>query len=190
MKLTPFKKSAILLSGALALAGCEKLDGTVNGGGTMNSLGGKGKAVFTVNAQRCDEEPIKGQVNFRDETAIDWEDQGGVSFRANVTGAGLCGEGFATAAEEALMCDQRCGPGMFQVEFDYDSTNPLLPGAGKGVACMTDMSEGVNSPFGMHGLVNLISIADGPFQTYTNGGVVSGNIQTKECPSTKNDDNA
>lgn len=195
MKLSPFKKSAILLSGALALAGCEKLDGTVSGGGTMQSLGGKGEAVFTINAQRCGGNPVKGQMNFRDSTAIDWEDQGGVAFKANVTSAGLCGENLGDPSgnpeeDTARMCNQSCQPGMFEVDFDYDSTNPLMPGQGSGIACMTDLGEGVNSPWGMKGVVNVFALRDGPYQGYATGGVISGNIQTKECPSTKNDDNA
>lgn len=193
MKLTPFKKSAILLSGALALAGCERIDGTVSGGGTMHSLGGKGEAVFTINAQRCDGKPVKGQMNFRDSTAIDWAEQGGVEFKAKVTHAGLCGEDLSDPtgdidADRHMQCIQSCDTGMYQVDFDYDSSNPLMPGQGTGIACMTDMGEGVNSPWGMHGVVNLFVLDSGPYQGYANGGVISGNIQTKECPSTKNDD--
>ncbi|TXS95180.1 hypothetical protein FV139_04580 [Parahaliea maris] len=189
MRLTPMKKGLLVVAGSLAMTGCVKMDGTVSGGGTMHSLGGKGKAVFTVNAQRCDDKPVKGHVNFRDETAIDWQEKGGVAFKADVIGAGLCGPDIGDPADDPLLvCQQACETGMYQVDFEYDSTNPLNPGPGTGFACMTDLGEGINGYKKMHGLVNVIAINAGPYLGYVNGGVVSGNIQTKECPGAKNDD--
>ncbi|QKX16410.1 hypothetical protein [Microbulbifer sp. YPW1] len=188
MRLPALKTSTTLLAITLATAGCVKMDGKVNGGGTMNSMGGAGKAVMTFNAERCDEQPVKGQVNFQDKTAIDWENDGGVSFRANVVEAGLCGEDIEFSGDAALACDQRCGPGEFEVAFEYDSTNPQLPGEGTGVACLVDWGEGVNASYRINGMAS-ISVDTGPFSSYANRGALSGNVQTQECPSTKNDKN-
>ncbi|MCE9679353.1 hypothetical protein LZP69_09215 [Shewanella sp. AS1] len=191
MRLTSISKGVMLLAGAMALGGCVKLDGQINGGGTMNSLGGKGKAVFTVNAKRCDGQ-LSGHVNFQDKTAIDYEDIGGVSFKANVIGAGLCGSelvGSALDAEDpSTACQQLCEPGFFEVNFDYTSTNPNAPGEGRGFVCMLDTGEGANRAYDINGMVRALIIQSGPYHTYWNQGSVSGNLNAKECGGPADDE--
>ena len=55
---------------------------------------------------------------------------------------------------------------------------------------MMDISEGIKSGFGANGLLNVMLLESGPYQGYNNAGTISGNVQVKDCPSSKNDDNA
>ncbi|WP_341501269.1 hypothetical protein [Gallaecimonas sp. GXIMD4217] len=185
----PIRQGLVLLAAITALAGCEKLDGKVTAGGTLNSLGGNGKAVFTVNAQRCNGKPVKGHANFQDKTAIDWQAQGGVSFNARVTDAGLCGDDIPLD-DGIPVCDLDCGPGQYQVDFDYRSTNPALPGEGSGIVCLMDTGEGVNRSYDTHGIINLLRIDSGPFSGYANMGSMSGNVQAHDCPAADEDGNS
>ncbi|KZY48375.1 hypothetical protein A3733_10555 [Pseudoalteromonas shioyasakiensis] len=73
----------LLITSFAIMGGCAKLDAQVNAGGTLNSKGGAGKAVFTAHAARCDGE-VSGKVNYKDVTALDWQQSGGVSFNAQV----------------------------------------------------------------------------------------------------------
>ncbi|WP_158678884.1 MULTISPECIES: hypothetical protein [unclassified Pseudoalteromonas] len=181
----------LLILGAMTtLSGCAKLDGRVTAGGTLHSQGGDGKAVFTAHAARCDGD-IKGRVNYQDKTAIDWQQFGGIAFKANVTGAGLCSEDPVAPdglEDETRHCKQDiCTEGMFQVEFNYDSTNPAAPGEGTGFACMMDIGEGINSGFGANGILNVMLLESGPYQGYHNAGTMSGNVQVHDCPSSDDD---
>ena len=192
MKLTQL---GLLIATAAILSGCAKIDARVSAGGTLNSKGGAGKAVFTAHAARCDGD-VSGQVNYKDLTAIDWQQMGGVAFNANVYGAGLCSEEpvdpeGAESGDERLYCKQDiCTEGMYQVEFNYSSTNPTAPGEGVGFACMMDISEGVKTGIGANGLLNVMLLESGPYQGYSNAGTISGNVQLHDCPASKNDNTA
>ncbi len=190
MKLTQL---SLLIVSAVVFSGCAKLDGRVSAGGTLHSKGGAGQAVFTAHAARCDGD-VTGRVNYKDQTALDWQPFGGVSFNAQVDDAGLCSEEPIDPEfleQERMYCKQDiCTEGMYQVEFNYSSTNPNAPGEGVGFACMMDISEGVKTGFGANGILNVMLLESGPYQGYSNAGTISGNVQVQDCPSTRNDDNA
>ncbi len=180
----------LVLGTITTLSGCAKLDGRVTAGGTLNSQGGDGKAVFTAHAARCDGE-ISGRVNYQDKSAIDWQQMGGVAFNAKVSDAGLCSEDPVAPdglEDETRHCKQDiCTEGMFQVEFNYNSTNPAAPGEGSGFACMIDIGEGVKSGFGANGILNVMLLESGPYQGYHNAGTMGGNVQVHDCPSSDDD---
>lgn len=178
----------LMLTAMAAAGGCAKMDGRVTAGGTLNSKGGAGNAVFTAEAARCDGE-ISGHVNYRDNTALDWQSVGGVAFKADVFDAGLCSDEPVSPDgldDETRHCKQDiCMGGMYQVEFNYNSTNPQVPGEGVGFACMIDIGEGVKTGSGANGLLNIMQLESGPYTGYNNAGTMNGNIQLHECPSKK-----
>lgn len=181
------RKFGLVVPVLLAAAGCQELNGKATGGGTLDSVGGSGKAVFAFTASNCEDkngdEVIKGKMNYRDRTAIDYADMGGVGLQAEVTDAALCGDGIAgfdpnnPTAIDACACD----PGEYNMVGDYRSTNPKLPGEGVVNACVLDMGTGTD----MHGIVEL-TVASGPYEGYANLGSLQGNVKAHECPGTKN----
>lgn len=166
-----------LIIGGLAflLAGCE-MDGKVTGGGTMNSAGGDGKAIFTFNGQRCPDQSgvveTKGKVVFHDKAAIDFEGVGGVDIHGTMINTAFCGGEIDTSQPQC-----RCSDGNYQIEFDYRSTNKNASGEGQGIACVRDLGEGR----GAHGTA-VVQLESGPYQGYANVGALSGNVQAHECP--------
>ncbi|MFY8274651.1 hypothetical protein AAEU32_11065 [Pseudoalteromonas sp. SSDWG2] len=180
----------LILGVAAALSGCAKLDGRVTAGGTLNSKGGAGNAVFTAHAARCDGN-VSGRVNYQDKTAIDYQQTGGIAFNAEVFGAGLCSVDPVSPdglEDETRHCKQDiCTEGMYQVEFNYDSTNPNAPGEGQGFACMMDIGEGIKSGFGANGILNIMLLESGPYAGYSNMGTIKGNVQLHDCPASDDD---
>ena len=67
----------LLITSFAIMGGCAKLDAQVNAGGTLNSKGGAGKAVFTAHAARCDGEVFLA--NYKD-NVLDWQQSGGASW--------------------------------------------------------------------------------------------------------------
>ncbi|WP_206483312.1 hypothetical protein [Thalassotalea sp. G2M2-11] len=178
----------LFVAAATALSGCAKLDGKVTVGGTLNSKGGAGNAVLTANASRCDDE-VKGQATYKDQTALDWQNVGGVAFNAEVYDAGFCSDQPVHPdhiGDSTKHCRQDvCTGGMYQADFTYKSTNSKTPGEGKGFICMIDTGNGVSSGFGATGLLKTMQIESGPYQGYSNAGTMSGNVQISACPSDK-----
>ncbi|TKB47835.1 hypothetical protein [Thalassotalea mangrovi] len=170
-----------LIIGTLS-TGCTLVgEGKFTGGGTMNSAGGAEKAVLTFKAEKCDEE-VSGQMNFHDRSAIDFEDVGGVKLTADITNVGFCEltmDPDGLGGPDACTCENQ-----YEAHFTYSSTNPAAPGEGTGKACFFDTGEGKGN---FHGVVTLLAMDSGPYQTYLNAGTVSGNVQEHSCPSTKND---
>lgn len=159
----------------LLMAGCET-DGKITGGGSMHSAGGDGKSVFTFNGQRCPdkngESVTKGQVNFHDKTAIDFEDVGGVDFHGSMLNTAFCLE-----VDDDTLPECRCSEGQYQIEFAYRSTNKKAAGEGEGIACLLDFGQGN----GIHGGA-VIQVESGPYNGYVNVGALNGNVQGHECP--------
>lgn len=178
--------AVLFVAATASLNGCAKLDGKVTVGGTLNSQGGAGKAVLTAHASRCDD-VVKGQANYQDQTAIDWQNVGGVAFKADVYDAGFCSDEPVSpdgTEDTTKHCRQDvCTGGMYQVDFTYKSTNPTAPGEGAGFVCMIDTGNGVSSGFGATGLLKTMEIESGPYQGYRNAGTMSGNVQVSTCPS-------
>jgi len=162
------------LAGAFLLASCGQ-PGKVTGGGTMNSAGGAGKAVFTFHADSCTEGTVKGSMNLHDSSAIEFEALNGVKLKADVTDTYFCVGDIEDF--DAPLC--ACSDGFQEVLFDYVSTNPKADGQGDGIACLADFGE---KGAGIHG-ASIISIASGPFGGYYNVGTIHGNVQQHECPN-------
>ncbi|MCG9695884.1 hypothetical protein [Shewanella sp. Isolate11] len=173
------KKLTVLAMMALAgtaLTGCELIgDAKFTGGGTLNSAGGADKAVLTFKAEKCDGE-VSGQMNFHDKSAIDFEDIGGVKLKAEITNVGFCAMTMNADMDPADECSCE---NQYEAHFTYSSTNPAAPGEGTGKACFFDTGEGKGN---FHGAITLLALSTGPYQTYINGGTVSGNIQEHACP--------
>ncbi|AWV05764.1 hypothetical protein [Marilutibacter maris] len=151
------------------------------GGGTLNSAGGTGKAVITINADTCGgNENAKGRVKYADRTAIDFEAVGGVAATATIAKAGVCGMGDSGSLdpdESECICE-----GWPAAVGTYVSTNPAAPGEGVFRACFLSTRE--NDVGGVDPnvvLVNDISFVGGPYDGYFNHGTMSGNIKTHAC---------
>ncbi|MBS3796352.1 MULTISPECIES: hypothetical protein [unclassified Pseudoalteromonas] len=172
-----------LLAGMLS-TGCTLVgEHKMTGGGTMASAGGDKKATFTFNVERCDGENAKGQVNFVDQTAIDFESVGGVNLRAKIDDFGFCQlTDDLEVGEEVYLCN--CGD-QFEASFSYESKNPQAPGEGTGFACFLDTGEGKGN---FHGMVTAMNLVDGPYDGYTNLGTMNGNIQSHSCPDKNKDE--
>ncbi|TKB47837.1 hypothetical protein [Thalassotalea mangrovi] len=154
----------------------------MTGGGTIDSAGGDKKAVFTFNAERCDGENAKGNVIYRDESAIDFEDMGGVALKAKLDDFGYCTiPGLEEQAENGIAC--HCED-QYEAQFTYTSNNPEAPGEGVGFACFFDTGEG-NGRF--NGVVTAMNLVDGPYAGYINHGTMNGNIQSHSCPAKTED---
>lgn len=168
----------------LAAAGCQ-VNGKVTGGGTMHSAGGSGKAVLAYTASNCEnkdgEDVLKGHVTFHDKTAIDFENVGGVDFRASLTEAWFCSPDFPDTG--VITNCSVCNENQYQVDVAYTSTNNAAAGEGEGTLCLIDFGTGK----GLHGAA-IVQIFSGPYSGYVNVGQVDGNVQSHECPGTKNDD--
>lgn len=151
------------------------------GGGSLNSAGGDGKAIFTVNADTCaGNDNVRGRVKYADSTAIDFEAVGGVKLTAQVQKAGVCGldlEGSFDPDDSECICE-----GWPAVVGTYVSDNPAAPGEGKFRACFASTREyeigGVDQNVV---LVNDVSLVGGPYDGYFNHGTMSGNIKTHAC---------
>lgn len=172
-----------------------KIPGKVTGGGTLPSAAptatAKDKANFGFNAAQCVQDgPVDGKVNY-----VDKKD--GVKFNGNITDAGECVTddippefcGFCESLFEDSRIAGRLGnsiedngrSGLYQVEFDYKSTNPKAPGTGAGIACVGDSAE-----FDLLA----VSITSGPYSGYFNSEEISGgNIQAHDCTCTDGVDN-
>jgi len=169
-----FTSLSAILASAL-LVGCG-VPSKFTGGGTMHSAGGDSKAVFTFNADSCNEDDVKGNINFHDKSAINFADVNGVKLRGDVVSTYYCSDVVADLNSANPEC--ACDAGYQEVNFTYDSTNQRAPGEGEGVACLAD--------FGEHGGVRgmaIIQVNSGPYMGYTNIGTVEGNAQRHACPS-------
>lgn len=177
---------ATLAAVAFLSFGCE-YNGKVTGGGSMDGING-GKANFGFNASQCldkdDNFVVKGNLNYHDKGV-------GVKLKGDVTNAGLCavdGDVFDGGSQ----CNTAdgigaCFGGEHEVQFNYDSKNPAVPGSGTGVACLSDGGEGVNVGGGTFGADSVyVQINSGPYAGYANFQVgINGNVQDHACPGEK-----
>lgn len=191
-------QGALVLGAIGLLAGCESAPGRYTGGGTINSLGGPGRAQVSFTADGCDPANVKGNLRYNDKTAIEYQTMGGVNFRAKITAAGVCtntrtgrpidlvnGEfggdpGCNTSYPgqlDPLLAE--CDAGQAFALFDYTSTNAEAPGAGKGVLC-TQMA-GAGAGGGFHAIVSPIILKTGPYKGYINRGTLVGNAMPHSC---------
>lgn len=178
-------KGAALVGAAILLSACEMAPAHMTGGGTMHSLGGDGRAQLAFTADGCDVDNVKGQLQFGDRTAIEWQANGGVKLHGNVTSAGMCTEEESTDPDNPFG-DPGCGtsqlgecdPGQMAILFDYDSTNPAAPGAGEGLVCAQSAGPGAGGSLHAIGIINLQS---GPYEGYANLGALVGNAQVHGC---------
>jgi len=180
----------VLLVGVTAslLSACVVEPGKYTGGGTINSLGGAGRAQVAFTADSCNPDKIKGNLIYNDKTAIEYQNVGGVSFRGNVVKAGVCGSDvdLLTPATDSGCFDQsqvggprQCKPGQFAILFDYTSTSPGAPGSGRALACSQTAGPGAGGD--LHATIFPITVLTGPFQGYINDGTLVGNAQYQAC---------
>lgn len=178
-------KVAVLIGAAGMLSACEMEPARMTGGGTMHSLGGDGRAQIAFTADGCDPDNVKGQFQFGDQTAIEWQDNGGVKLHGTVTTAGMCTE---QPAEGDVLGDPGCGTsyqgecdaGQMAILFDYRSTNPHNPGTGEGLVCAQSAGPGAGS--GLHAIA-IINLQSGPYDGYQNLGALVGNASVHACRS-------
>lgn len=163
------KKSLIgimtIAAASLVMIGCTSPT-KVTGGGQIAPYSSypSDSASFGFNGNSC-ESGITGQFNFIDSSLrID----GGVKFHATVTDAYICDDFFFGCAP--------CAYGDNVVEGDYRSTNPKFPGTGSFSACLIDGGEGNGTTDTAY-----IRVSGGPFDGYSLGGTVSGNVQEHDC---------
>lgn len=176
-------KGAAVVGAACLLAACEMAPARMTGGGTMHSLGGDGRAQIAFSADGCDPENVKGQLQFGDQTAIEWQANGGVKLHGNVTSAGMCTD---QPGEGDIFGDPGCGtsqlgecdPGQMAILFDYDSINPGSPGSGEGLVCAQSAGPGAGGSLHAIGIMRLQS---GPYEGYANLGALVGNAQVHGC---------
>ena len=177
-------KVAALIGVAGLLSACEMAPARMTGGGTMHSLGGEGRAQIAFTADGCDPDNVKGQFQFTDHTAIEWQERGGVKLHGTVTTAGMC----TSEPSDELLGDPGCGSsqlgecdaGQMAILFDYGSTNPHNPGDGQGLVCAQSAGPGAGKNLHAIAIVNLQS---GPFAGYQNYGALIGNASVHECKS-------
>jgi len=194
-------QGVLILAAIGVLSGCQVEPGRYTGGGTINSLGGAGRAQISFNADGCDTENVKGNLHYSDKTAIEYQTIGGVSFRGKVTAAGLCtakdtgrphvpgdwggdpgcNSQYATLDEnlQENPLDAECNPGQVAVLFDYTSSNPNAPGAGTGLLCAATAGAGAGGS--LHAFVLPIILKTGPYMGYINGGSLIGNAMPHAC---------
>lgn len=185
----------VLLVGATVglLSACVMEPGKYTGGGTINSLGGAGRAQVAFTADSCNPDKIKGNVIYNDKTAIEYQNVGGVSFRGNVVEAGLCTADMdltpgpdgnidlsgACTDQSQLGGQRQCKTGQFAIVVDYTSTSPGAPGTGRAVVC--SQSAGAGAGGELHAMILPVSVLSGPFQGYVNDGTLVGNAQYQAC---------
>ena len=190
-------QGALLLGAAGLLSACVSEPARYTGGGTINSLGGAGRAQVSFTANGCDPKNVKGNVHYNDHTAIEYQDIGGVNFKAKVVNAGMCtyertgrpiqlpddfggDPGCNTqypAEVDPLLAE--CDAGQAFALFDYTSTNPKAPGAGKGLICVVTAGAGAGGS--LHAIVSPIMIKTGPYKGYINRGSLVGNAMMHSC---------
>jgi hypothetical protein len=186
----------VLLVGATIglLSACVMEPGKYTGGGTINSLGGAGRAQVAFTADSCNPDKIKGNVIYNDKTAIEYQNVGGVSFRGSVVEAGMCTDAIdlaqtnpdgsykldgACTDQSQLGGQRQCKTGQFAIVVDYTSTSPGAPGTGRAVVCSQSAGPGAGGD--LHAAVFPISVLTGPFQGYVNDGTLVGNAQYQAC---------
>ena len=186
-----YQKLLYLSSSVLVafLTGCA-VPAIVGGGGSMPSeFLANGKATFTFQGDSCD--GVFGWINYVDQWGTkksQYDKANDVKFKGYVTRAGLCTD-LQEPDEDLPLCllDQvfphptkfGCPEGWYQVEFDYDSTNPSNRGDGYGLACLKQGS-GTGKNKGHESYVKLFS---GPYAGYHNGpGPLQGNVKIEQCP--------
>lgn len=196
----------VLLLGAIGLlSACTMEPGRYTGGGTINSLGGAGRAQISFTADGCDAKNVKGNLHYNDNTAIEYQDIGGVKFKATVTSAGLCTNKQAATTNQIVAgdygnfpgcrtqylplrtlnpLDEECGPGQIAVLFDYASSNPRVPGNGNGLFCAAAAGPGAGGK--LHGYILPIILKSGPYAGYRNSGSLVGNVMPHSCDATDN----
>lgn len=177
---------SVLCVGIMGLSGCAK-PGKVTGGGTILSANGEGgKANFGFNADSCDATynikldeliGVTGQFNYHDKDYVKLG-KGGVKMNGKVTGAALCTD----KTKDDIICGKcgKTGQAAYKVYFNYDSTNPKVPGEGAGKVCVIDNGEGFNAASSD---MAYIDVESGPYAHYSNEGEVQGNIQSHPCES-------
>lgn len=189
-------RGALLVGTTISLlSACVMEPGRYTGGGTLNSLGGPGRAQIAFTADGCDPDKVKGQVVYNDKTAIEYQNIGGVSFRGNVVSAGVCrsdidltkiGEDGTTFDDPAGCTNMQqyggprmCSSGQFAIMVDYTSTTPGAPGTGQVLVCSQTAGPGAGGE--LHALVYPITVLSGPFEGYINEGSLIGNAQYQAC---------
>ena len=107
----------------------------------------------------------------------------GVKLHGDVTNAGLC-DSFGDVIDGGSLCQGVCFDGEHEIQFDYESKNPNIPGTGQGLACVSDGGEGTNVGDGTFGADSVfIRITSGPYAGYQNFQTdINGNIQDHACP--------
>jgi hypothetical protein len=174
----------VVIASLLAVGCTVQGNAKYTGGGSLNSAGGEGKAIFTVNADTCaGNENARGRVKYADRSAIDFENVGGVKLTAQIQKAGIC----AQDADESSLDpdDSECiCEGWPAVVGTYVSDNPAAAGEGKFRACFASTREyEIGGADQNVVLVNDISLVGGPYDGYFNHGTMSGNIKTHACPA-------
>lgn len=173
----------LLAASCLLASGCV-VEGNAKytGGGTLNSAGGAGKALLTINGDTCaGNENARGRITYSDRTAIDFEDVGGVDVVATVEKAGICTRGSGSTDPDASECICEGWPSAFGT---YVSKNPAAPGEGVFRACFISTRNYAGELGGLDSnvvLINDLSMVGGPFDGYQNHGTMGGNVQTHAC---------
>lgn len=188
-------QGVLILAVIGSLSACVAEPARYTGGGTINSLGGTGRAQISFNADGCDPKNVKGNLHYSDKTAIEYQATGGVSFKAKITNAGMCTKEF-TGRPIVLPDDfggdpgchkaaNECRGGQAFALFDYTSTNPRVPGAGKGIICTQMAGPGAGA--GRHAIVAPIRVKSGPYEGYVNTGSLIGNAVPHACGAPASD---
>lgn len=178
----------LLAMATLFASGCV-VEGNAKytGGGTLNSAGGSGKALVTVNADTCaGNENVRGRITYSDRSAIEFEGVGGVNAVATVTKAGVCAMGGDGASLDPDDSECIC-EGWPAAIGTYVSKNPAAPGEGVFRACFLQTRGYAGDLGGLDSnvvLINDVSFVGGPYDGYQNHGTMSGNVQSHACSTT------
>jgi len=196
------------LSAAGCARGIATGGGTIPGANPDTEVKGATKANFGFWGDSCGAETA-GNFNYHDRSVSDSlladKKGGGLKIIGRVgdlcsctapAGSGeecddsdLCLDCWALVAVGVWECfvgggEEECldlFPGsMAAIEGDYYSTNPKYVDEGEIFACVVDNGEGSQADPDLL-YVKLESDVAGPYDGYTNGGPVSGNIQTYPC---------
>lgn len=156
----------ILTAASLVMIGCTYPTKATGGGQVVGySSYPSDSASFGFNGNSC-EGGVTGQFNFIDKSLrID----GGVKIHGQVTDAYICDDPYSDTCAP-------CASGDNMVEGTYRSTNPKFPGNGAFTACLVDGGEGNGTTDTAY-----IALYGGPFDGYSLGGTVSGNVQEHDC---------
>lgn len=166
MRLNRFSARVFVAAASVVIAGCA---GKVTGGGSL--IGTAGHGSFGVTADSCGK-TTKGQFEYVDHDSV-------VKLHGDVVGAGQCVAGLTTCDCQALVPGFGLGFADYEIDSEYRSTNPQVPGGGHVIACVSDNGEGSKATGADNASIHVVS---GPFTGYNNIGYVQGNIQQHKCP--------